>query len=336
MKMLRLKYLILIVFALILNGCGQSVVETLKVPQAPDANAPGAGSTIVVLPFADYSYADDLTSAYRRNLKVTEALTDNLSAQGFGMPIAEDVFSYLVGQKVIAVADYENTSNVSLTNELSNDWSSEMKGKIRHYLQEQQLTQKNKVEKAPGTHALNTKAITKLGREFQADYVMRGRILEFKTRQDPTWNPMRKGLLPVIIGGSSQILYGFAGSEEYDERNQMMTGGAYGLIAANQTSWPTGGGDINGGITYSQIAWAAFGGLLGSQSSQSGRVDQAVVQLRIWVQDASSGQVVWTNWAMVRVSPETIFSEVQYDDLFNTAIENGVSTFVESFVLTGL
>ena len=333
--MQRLKYFILIVFALVMTGCGQQVVETLNVPNAPGPDAPGSGSTIVILPFADYTYSDDLASAYRRNQKVTESLTDNLSAQGFAMPVAEDIFSFLVGQGHINVANYDNKSSESLSNELDGDWSEPMKDSIRHYIGKQRAASKrDEAGNAPGTHALDTNAITKIGREFQADYVVRGRILEFKTRQDPTWAVWRKGLFPVVIGGTAQMLYGFAGSDAYDTVNTFaMTGGLIALGIGSATDWPMGESKIfSDGITKNEVIWAGLGGGLGDQSARTGKVDQAVVQLRIYVQDATTGQVVWTNRAMVRVSPESIFSDDQFDDLFNTAIEKGVSTLVDDFV----
>ena len=107
--MLRLRYVVCMLFALLVSGCGQRVVETLNVPLAPGPNAPGSGSTVVILPFADYTYSDDLASAYRRNLKVSESLTDHLSAQGFMMPVSEDVFGYLVNQQIIKIVDYQKT-----------------------------------------------------------------------------------------------------------------------------------------------------------------------------------------------------------------------------------
>ena len=115
-----------------------------------------------------------------------------------------------------------------------------------------------------------------------------------------------------------------------------MSGGMIGLGVGNLSDWPVDGKVIDGGISGNEIAWAGIGGLLGYQGAQTGKVDQAVVQMRIWVQDATSGQVVWTNRAMVRVSPQSIFSDGQWDDLFNTAIEKGVSTLVENFVTVGL
>ncbi len=334
--MQRLKYAILIVLALIMTGCGQTVVETLNVQKAPGMDAPGSGKTVVILPFADYTYADNLAASYRRNLKVTETLTDNLTHQGFALPVQEDVFQYLVNEGVIQIAEYEKNNNVSLTNELAGDWSDTMKSTIRHYMRQQQITQRNQVAKSPGAHALTSQAVAKLGREFRADYIVRGRILEFRTRQEATWAPWKRGIFPVIAGTTAQVLYGFAGSDEYDIVNQQMAGGIYGAGIGNLSDWPIDGKEIAGGVTGNEIFWAGTAGLLGLQASRSGKVDQAVVQMRIWVQDAATGQVVWTNRVSVRVSPQSILADGQYDDLFNSAIEKGVGSLIDNFVTYGL
>lgn len=335
--MQRLKLITLIVIALMMSGCGQTVVETLKVPNAPGPNAPGSGKTIVILPFADYTYADDIADAYRRNLRVTETLTDNLSAQGFSMPVQEDVFHYMVGQGVIQVDQYEKNTNTSLTNELQGDWSEEMKGIIRANIGSQQVSHRNTISESPGTHALTTNAITKLGREFQADYIVRGRILEFRTSQEHTWAPWKKGLLPVIFGSTSQFLYGFAGSDEYDTYNQMVSGAILGFGAGSLANWPMSDGiSIGGSLTGNELFWGGAGAGLAYQSSKSGRVDQAVVQLRVWVQDAASGQVIWTNRAKVSVSPQSIMADAKYDTLFNEAIDKGVGILIDNFVATGI
>jgi len=54
------------------------------------------------------------------------------------------------------------------------------------------------------------------------------------------------------------------------------------------------------------------------------------------VQEASTGNVVWTNRVDVKVSPETVFADSQYDALFDQAINKGVETLVDNFVTTGL
>ena len=63
-------------------------------------------------------------------------------------------------------------------------------------------------------------------------------------------------------------------------------------------------------------------------------VPQAAVQVRIWVQDAYTGNVVWTNRANVQVSPESFFADYQYDNLFETAVEAAVTSLMEDFAYT--
>jgi hypothetical protein len=337
----RLKYLMVGFLALLLAGCGQTVVETLNVPQGPGLNGLGQGKTAVILPFADYSFADNLASAHRRNLQITESLTDRLVANGFRLPVQEDVFRYMVDQNLINLVAYEESHSMSLNNELTGDWSSVMKEKIRGYILQQQVERDNKAVSSPGTHGLTTNSIRKIGRQFQADYIIRGRILEFKTRQEATWEPWKKGILPFVLGGTSRIAYGFAGSDQYDRWEQMTAGATWGGLIGYEAEWPF---DPDGGSTYfgasnatsNSIFWAATGAVLGDQAFNSGRVDQAVVQMRIWAQEAATGNIVWTNRIRVQVSPESFFSDNQYDALFNSAIEKAVTSLIDDFVTYGL
>ena len=87
-----------------------------------------------------------------------------------------------------------------------------------------------------------------------------------------------------------------------------------------------------------QSCWPkrATGAVLGDMSYNSGKVEQAVVQMRIWVQEAATGNLVWTNRIRVAVSPESVYADQQYDALFNSAIEKGVSELVDNFVTYGL
>ncbi len=318
----RLKYLGITILALFLAGCGQTVVETLKVTEGPSRYAPGSGKSIVILPFADYSEGN-IESAYRRNLTITESLADRLTINGFGLSVQEDVFSYLVDQGVINLSSYDNHANSTLTTELSNDWSSVMKGEIQRYLDEMESESKGSALSSAGAHGLTTKELAKIGRHFNADYIMRGRILEYKTRQDPSWEPWKRGLIPFINGGLNRIVFGFADSDEYDERNEGLTGGwLAGLTAYGIT-----------GELVDSLIWGAVGYGMGTVSHTSaGNADQAAVQMRVWVQDAATGDVVWTNRIRVLVSPESYFADTQYDALFNTAIEKGVTTLVDNFV----
>lgn len=334
----RLKYLLLGVLALTLTGCGQAVIETLNVPETPGYNAPGSGKTAVILPFADYSNGESIASAHRRNMLVTETLTDRLVANGFGLPVQEDVFQYLVAQNIIGLMPYETTKSSSLQYELSGDWSDTMKSEIQRYIGMQNTEITNGATGSPGTHGLTKTTIAKIGRYFDADYVVRGRILEYKTRQDTAWVPWKKGLLPFINNGTNRILFGFADSDYYDEWNNQITGGILGArIGYESAHWPWGDGDeilgISGGNTANAILWGGVGYAAGKNLHRSGRVDQAAVQMRIWIQETSTGNVVYTNRISVKVSPESFLADNQYDLLFSKAIEKGVTTLVDNFVI---
>ncbi|PID74485.1 MAG: hypothetical protein CSB32_00690 [Desulfobacterales bacterium] len=336
--MKRLKSVIIGTLALALSGCGQTVVETLHNTQVPSANAPGAGKSIVILPFADYSQGN-LESARRRNMIITEALTDKLIGYGFGLPVQEDVFDYLVGEDVIRLSSYEQANTRSLANELDNDWSLSMKQEIQRYkgIVESEAGEQ---QPSPGSHGLTTQTVAKIGRHFEADYVIRGRILEFKTRDEKNWAPWKKGLLPFINGGANRLLNGFASSEAYDERNESLTGALLaGTIAHNFANWPFNDNDTIFGLaqnTPNAVVWMTSGYGVGKALHTSGREVQAAVQLRIWVQEASTGAMVWSNRIRVLVSPESILADNQYDTLFNLAIEKGVSTLMDNFVAYGL
>ena len=338
----RIKHLFLGILILTASGCGHTVVETLNVPAPPAYNAPGSGKTIVVLPFADYSYGDNIASAHRRNMMVNETFTDRLSANGFAMPVQEDVFAYLVAQQVINLLPYERKVSQSLQNELSGDWSDVMKGEIKRYIEVENQENAGGLADSPGAHGLTSSTVAKIGREFHADYIVRGRILEYKTRQDTSWEPWKKGIIPFVNNGTNRVLFGFASSDEYDELNETTTGGIIGArLGYEDANWPWGSGDetilgISGSDDANAILWGAVGMQIGEQSHQSGRVDQAAVQLRVWVQEASTGNVVWTNRVSVKVSPESVLADNQYDLLFNKAIEKGVTTLVDNFVTYGL
>ncbi len=292
----RLKYLVIGILALLLTGCGPGkiVVETLNVTEGPTSQAPGSGKSIVILPFADYSRGN-LESAQRRNMLVTEALTDRLIVNGFTLPIQEDVLGYLINENVIGV----NTSSLAL--ELTNDWSETMKSEIKSHMNQVENETAQIDGKSSGTHGLSTQMVAKIGHQFKADYIVRGRIIEFKTRQGTSWAPSRRGFLPVIFESIGRSVFGYVSTDAYDDLNDSFTGS---------------GNDLTSG---------------------QGAVDtQGTVQVRMWVQEAATGNVIWSNRIRVQVYPESVVADNQYDTLFDTAIDKGVTTLVDHFVVYGL
>lgn len=316
------RHLLTGLLALFLGGCGTTVHESLKVQQPAINNAVGSDRTIVILPFADYSNADNIETAYRRNLFVSENVTDQFVKYGFHLPVQEDVFLYLADQNIINIVSYQNSKTKSLEDEMNKDWSDAMKAHLQSYIDESRRS--NSSTSDVGTHGLTQQEIVKIGRHFSADYIVRGRIIQYKDRQDPTWNPVKKGVIPFVTGVTNRVAFGQAESAKYDEFNETLAGGAVGATISGLTD-----GNLN-----HAIAWGAAGAVLGNLAYHSGKIPQAVVQLRVWVQDAYTGNVVWTNRVDVKVSPESVLADYQYDALFEKATEKAITTLVDDFVQT--
>ena len=315
------RHLLIGLLALFLGGCGTTVQESLKV-QPMGKNPIGMDKTVVILPFADYSNTDNLETAFRRNLFVSENITDQFGKYGFHLPVQEDVFFYLADQKIINVVSYNRSKTASLEHEMKDEWSAGMKEELQRYID---LAQKTDAygdgSDRLGTHGLTQQEVVKIGRHFSADYIVRGRIIQYKDRQDPTWNPVKKGLITFVTGATSKIAFGQAESEKYDEWNNTLAGAADAALISGVTD-----GNLN-----HAIAWGAAGAVLGNLAHHSGKIPQAVVQLRVWVQDAYTGNVVWTNRVDVKVSPESVLADYQYDALFEKATEKAISTLVDDF-----
>ncbi len=336
----RLKYLIVTMMAFAIAGCGQDVTTTLQNPVGASKNGPGTGRSIVVLPFADYSKGG-IDSARRRSMMIAESFADKLNACGFSMPIGEDVFAWLVKEKVINLASGNSADTTSLDNEIGNsDWSDTMRSEIVRYRAQVQEDTAKAAATTPGVHSLTKNRVAKLGRDFKVDYVLRGRILEFKTRDEARWEPWKKGVLPFVYGGTNRILNGFANSEDYDARNEGLTGALLGGVLAHKDAhFPWKSERSIFGMTSGSantITWMLAGYAYGSQATHNTRMEQAVVQMRVWVQEAASGNVVWTNRIRVAVAPESVLADRQYDLLFNKAIEKAAATLTKNFVEYGL
>jgi len=333
------RYLLYGLLVLLISGCGQTVKESLKVQPTPKSTA-GSDKTIVILPFADYSYADDIESAYRRNMFVTENITDQLVSNSFHVSVPEDVFQYLASQDIINLKAYEGGKTTQLEDELRGEWSPAMKQELQRYID---LTNNQSNDKAvidsPGTHGLTPQEIVKIGRHFNADYIVRGRIVEYKTRQDPSWNPMKKGWLTFITGSTNKLTFGNASTAQYDMYGSMITGAFWGGLLGSGLDWPWDPAEadqtilgISGGRDANTILWAGIGSELGRLGHNSGDNPEAVVQLRMWVQDAYTGDIVWTNRVDVKVSPESVLADYQYDALFESATERAIDTLISNFV----
>jgi len=323
--------------ALLLAGCGQIVTETVGVPQSVPSSDCAVNRKIVILPFADYSQADDIASASMRNMAVSEAITDELVSRGFSVPVQEDVLRYLVANNVVKTLDSDvalRTKNVR--GELQSNWSSVMKEELAGIIEAEEhrsgsvLNPDNPLD-APGTHGLDQNMIAQIGQDFAARFVLRGRIINYGVQQENTWEPLKKGILPFIFDGSNQLFFGFAKSEGYDTLQSMALGYGVGAIAGDGATNPYTLADKIDPSGANSAVWGAAGAGVAYLAKQGGDTSQAQVQLRIWVQDTETGDVVWTNRANVKVTPQTVFADNNTETMFQTAVNRAVAALIGDF-----
>ncbi len=165
----------------------------------------GTDEKMVILPFADYTPADSPNDYWRRNIEIMEALQDEMLRFGYRPAISEDVFSYLSEKKIIYRQEgpqVRSAANAVLQAELAKDWSDTMKMEIARVLAKNKEMQR--YQKGSGLNAqyrsiaLDHTAIRDIGTAFNADYVVRGRIMVFKNGREDSFNPFQTGVLPFF------------------------------------------------------------------------------------------------------------------------------------------
>lgn len=329
-----LRSLIIGLMAILLAGCGQLVSEKLAVSSSAPSQ-PCAGKKIVVLPFADYSYQEDAERALRRNVDIMENLTARLTEKGFRMPVQDDLLKYLADNKIVkfnADVDTAPPRPGYIKDAIVNDdsWSQDMKIELAKLID---TPDKNTVDQihARGI-ALDQATLAKIADNFNADLIMRGQIIKLDLDQENTWDPMKRGILPVIFGGSGRALIGVTNSEYYDSLGYVLAGAAMGGAIGTTTSIPYDSTEKLNPERFNAMAWGIGGGAVGYLASKGGKANQAAVQLRLWVQDPKSGEVIWTNSVKVLVKPQSIFAETHEDKLFDTAITQATAALANDFV----
>ncbi len=290
-------------------SCGQSVKETVK-PVTP-ATAGGQFKRVVIVPLADYTKASSLEDYCRRNTLVNESLQDAFYRAGFISAAEEDVVQYLVDRGVIQAAKRGSGSSrtAAIDQELREGWSDEMKEELQGVIKAN-MTSESGSDQDQKTIALDRKILAGLAETFGADYVVRGRIIEFNSGQTDSFNPIRTGLIPMVFNSGQRTFLGVAESEGYEKIDTDLTE-SYNRMRA--------------------FGWGLGGALTGLIGDRQGRVTDITVQVRLLVQNPKTGEVLWLNRAEACARPSSAFADQGQDALTASAIEQVANSLVADF-----
>jgi hypothetical protein len=239
---------------------------------------------------------------------------------------------------------FQNTA--SLQRELQEDWSDQMKEEMAKTISENiaRSGTLNKQQDNRRLVAINSQMIKDLGDTLGADYVVRGRIVEFRWGHEDTFNFVKIGFLPCILKTSRRMVFGLADSESYEAIDKASIGGTIRRALA-ETDYPfkyetDPDSFLDNNSTeevysrLSDLVWGAGRFASGALGDKQGNVPEATVQLRMLIQDGRTGEVVWLNRAEVSVTPESKYAEHDRYTLFQKAIHKTVNSLVRNFLDT--
>ncbi len=346
---------ICVVLIMCLSGCGQKIKDSIVPVNAPFTQN-GTNEQIVILPFADYSVGRHTDDALRRQVKIQEALAYRLAQRGVLVPVEEDVVQYLSEIGVIRILKTSSESNrayVNLKREIGAGWSQEMESEIRTILIQNRGLNESETRMEITKVGLDKGIIRQIGRYFGANYVLRGRIVEYEIRNNQALSPIQQGILPFFFDSASGFLFGFADSGRYDLWQDMAVGGGLGALFGSSANTPfnapskrrvvsghpmfgvshtveRGGYSNSNGLNAA--VWGGAGAAAAYLASKGGNVPQAVIQLSLALQDVHTGRVVWENRVEKRVEPESAWADPSERLHMDTAVEEAARMLADNLM----
>lgn len=308
------------------------------------------------------------------NNKIVEEITDHLVGHGLSVSVQEDVNTVLVDHDIIRPIDKDNYLIYGTVNEEDKSYSKigspeyelanevhsyDMVNEINKLVNFERGKKKHQVSQSPiiqgATVGLTKEKVVELAQILGVDLVIRGRIIDYGFKDIGTMNPLYRGFVPVVIDSVKDMFFGATGSYGYDSDldmvEDMLIGSALGYGIGNSiidrsTHHSSG---ISGGLIARRVSnshsstddygvegaaiGAASGWLASNHPKKAKR--SAVVQVRIYAQNAETGDVLWSNRVEIEYTPKSNFA---YDDnhpkvMFDKAVKEGVKALMDSFFM---
>jgi hypothetical protein len=202
------------------------------------------------------------------------------------------------------------------------------------------------------TVGLNKEMVMEIGKQLGVDLIIRGRIIEFGYKDTSTFSPLYRGAIPVLLDSVKNMVFGadyYGYEDDLEALEYMMVGSGMGYAIGHQiikrsTSTHTElqgllitrekkvtdvDHDAQGGLG------AAAGGVSGLIASQHPKTAKrsSVLQIRIYAQDARTGEVLWSNRTEVEYTPWSNFSygDIHPKVMFDEVIKHGVKSLMDNF-----
>jgi len=356
--MMSKKLLIVFVVVVCMSGCGARLKDTIAPAETPNVKYIAAENqveirgvrNVAIFPFADYSHQQDFIKDdyWGGNIRILEEVTDHFVAQGISVTVQEDVNTLLVNYKIIQpiASQYllygsdgddmaKHRTKVIGTPEydlVNVEHSEDMKDEIIEIIRDEMAFEQ--AEKPPmqtpvlqgATVGLSRGKIMELGEILDVDLIIRGRIVEYGFKGVDTYNPLKRGFLPVLIEPMKDALLGVYNPKEYESDLEDVDfsrlGEGPGFLFGQKTE-----DNVEG--TWDLLMEHSFGSL--SNLHPRKKDVTSIVQIRMYAQDAKTGDVLWSNRAETEYSPPTnlSFNEKHPKTMFDENIKRCVKLLMD-------
>jgi hypothetical protein len=253
-----------------------------------------------ILPFADYS-AQQEPIAYREwggNIKIMEEIIDQLTSRGITVVIQEDINSLLVDNDIIKPIDERYLINGTLEESVTNGIGIETPSyELENYPHSEDMQEELRKIVGEATEATDN----------QASPVLQGATV---------------GLTKDKIIEIGQIL-----GADIIFRGRIID---YGFkdVETNSLSY-RGIGSVIGQFFVNMFSSSKDY----DQTDRKNAKRSAVVQIRIYAQDTSTGDMVWTNRTEIEYTPESrkAYHSKHPKVMFDAAVKEGIDGLMGSF-----
>ncbi len=291
---------------LLVSACNKTRVTKTIVPSRP-LTATGISETVVLMPLADYSQGATPDRAARRQAKSLASLSHQITTLGIMPAVQEDVYGYLFESGLISpvqssMREYDSSKWGTYVNSITDS-----------------ILESGGEGQSQNIIGFTPEAIQEIGKAFSAGYVLRGRILEYNMREDKTWSPLRRGLLPFFVDGTTTGLFGVARTEQYDDWQSMANMGLLGAVVGNNVNSSYGGDPAVWGAAFAGTAYLA---------NKGGKVAEARIQLQLALQSTTDGKVIWTNRIEIAVAPDSAYDRSDEQHLMDRALEEATAALI--------
>ena len=173
---------------------------------------------------------------------------------------------------------------------------------------------------------LTREMVKYLGEEIGAELIIRGRIIEYGYKEVNTYNPLKRGFLPVLYEPIKDVFLGAPEPDQYEtdlgEPYDSRFGYGLGFWLGEQTRK-----DVTG--TWDTLMHNSFG--LVAELHPRKKDVSSIVQIRMYAQDVKTGDIIWSNRVETEFNPNTgmNFKSKHPKAMFDRNIKRGVKLLMD-------